>query len=109
MPQLQNPREEAFVRGRLTGLNKSRAAVLAGFSPRSAMQIGSQISRRPHVKRRMEELRGIVLRVFEAIDGPSESERVEREFGLCAHKLHGSRCSKSEKKELNHANPNQSS
>jgi hypothetical protein len=109
MPQLQDPREEAFVRARLTGMSKASAAVSAGYSQHSAPQIGSEISRRPSVQRRMEELRGIVLRIFDAIEGEPESDRVEREFGLCAHKLHGSRCSKSEKKELNHANPNQSS
>jgi phage terminase small subunit len=91
MPQLQNKREEVFVRARLSGLNKSRAAVVAGFSPRSAAQIGSELSRRPTVLGRMEELRGIVIRVLNAIDGEPEAERVEREFGLCAHKLHGSR------------------
>jgi phage terminase small subunit len=91
MPQLENRREEAFVRGRLTGLSKTRAAIDAGYSPHSAMQIGSELSRRPSVQRRMEELRGIVLRVFQAIDGEPEPVRVERELRLCAHELHSSR------------------
>jgi hypothetical protein len=92
--QLKNPREEAFARARLTGLSKAAAAIEAGFSPRSAMQIGSQISARPRVQRRMEQLRDVVLRVFDAIDGEPESDRIER---LCAHKVHASRRRQSEK------------
>jgi phage terminase small subunit len=88
MPRLHNQREELFVRGVLTGLSKARAAVHAGYSSRSSMQIGSEISRRPHVQRRMDELRAVVVRVFNAIDGEPEAGR---EFEMCAHKLHGSR------------------
>lgn len=44
-----NPRQLRFVAEYLVDLNAHQAAVRAGYSPRTAMQIGSALLKKPHV------------------------------------------------------------
>lgn len=48
------PRQEAFVREYLIDRNGAQAAIRAGYSPRTAKEIASELLRKPHVFRRLE-------------------------------------------------------
>lgn len=56
MPILENPKHERFVHYYLRHLSKARAAIEAGFSAKTARQIGHAISTRPEVAERIREL-----------------------------------------------------
>lgn len=45
------PREEAFVREYLVDLDQSKAAVRAGYSERSARELGHRLMKKPAIKR----------------------------------------------------------
>jgi phage terminase small subunit len=53
MPKRTGPltdKEAAFVREYLVDKSKAQAALRAGYSPRSAARVGSQVYAKPHVK-----------------------------------------------------------
>lgn len=56
MPILENPKHERFVHYYVRHLSKARAAIEAGFSAKTARQIGHAISMRPEVAERIREL-----------------------------------------------------
>ena len=56
MPQLDNPRHEAYCQSRAKGFSSADAYEDAGFAPGNGH--GSRLSRNPEVKARTAELRG---------------------------------------------------
>ena len=68
-----NHRQEQFVRNLLKGRTRTAAAIEAGYSPRTARAIGPELCNRPHVYRRIQELRAIVAQVLDSIPGIENS------------------------------------
>ncbi len=57
MPQIPNPRHEAFCQARARGFTKDDAYEAAGFAPRS--RHGARLQRRPDIAERIAELRAV--------------------------------------------------
>lgn len=56
MPKLKNVKHETFVQEYLIDFNKTQAAIRAGYSPKSAGDIGSALSEKPQIRARIDEL-----------------------------------------------------
>lgn len=56
MPKLKNPKHELLVQEYLVDLNKTQAAIRAGYSPKSATQQASELFAKPNIRSRVEEL-----------------------------------------------------
>ena len=52
-----NTKQEQFAQAIFQGKTKREAAILAGYSPKSAGCIGSELARLPKIRSRIEELR----------------------------------------------------
>jgi phage terminase small subunit len=77
--RLSDPRQELLVRNVVRGIDRQRAAAMAGYSAKSGGSIATRILKKPEVQRRMGELQDVITRVFAVLD-EDELVRVDREL-----------------------------
>lgn len=78
MPVLKNPQHEKFIKGLISGLSATQAAISAGYSANGAAVCANRLLRRYEVSARLNELRNAVDAAFVVAEHQEKEEDAKR-------------------------------